>query len=101
MSSNTRLNGSAYIRNCEQVLENSEWFKKTKAFVQSVITEIANLDSFEKIARSLARDTNSGRLIMIYLYAEELKKILPDRTKDIDLILVECLQEGFVDMIRQ
>lgn len=101
MTSNTTLNGGAYIRNCVQVLENSEWFKKAKAFVQSAITEIANLDSFEKIARSLARDTNSGRLIMIYLYAEELKKILPDRTKDIDLILVECLQEGFMDMIRQ
>jgi hypothetical protein len=100
MSSNTRLNGGAYIRNCVQVLENSEWFKKAKAFVQSAITEIANLDSFEQSSRSLARDTNSGRLIMIYLYAEELKKILPDRTKDIDLILVECLQEGFMDMIR-
>ena len=39
--------------------------------------------------------------LMIYLYAEDLKKILPERTKDIDLILVECLQEGFMDMIRQ
>jgi hypothetical protein len=37
---------------------------------------------------------------MIYLYAEELEKILKDRTTDIDLILLECLQEGFMDMIR-
>jgi hypothetical protein len=37
------------------------------------------LESFERICKSLALDTNVGRLIMIYLYAEELKEILPEK----------------------
>ena len=43
---------------------------------------------------------NVGRLIMIYLYAVELKEILPEKTVAINRICDQCLETGVMEVLR-
>ena len=60
---------------------------------------MGTVDSFERICKSLALDTNVGRLIMIYLYAVELKQILPEKTVEINRIRDQCLETGLLELL--
>ena len=100
MAGSNPLEGLVYVTKCATLVENSPWYKEAQAYVHSVIHEIGTLDTFERIAVSLTKNTNPGRLIMIQLYAEELKKLLPDASSEINDIFLKCIQLGFMDMVR-
>ena len=95
----TRLDGARYILHCLECVKDSYWYKQWQIYVRSVIHDVGTLESFERVCRSLAEQTNPGRLVMICVYAEELKKILPDQAEEIDVIRGACLQAGFMDMM--
>ena len=99
-SANTRIDGYSYVLQCMNVALHNPLIQNARQYVQQMSPEVRNVHSFERIADSLAENTNTGRLLMIYLYAEELKQNLPDQMSDIDRILRDCLQKGFMELIR-
>lgn len=72
-TSNTQLDGCAYIKECIQIAKHLKSYKDAKFYISSALPEIANFGSFQQLCKSLAQDTNSGRLTMtpflLYLYS--------------------------------
>ena len=96
---NSSLHGAAYVIRLYSRVKDKPWILKAKQYVQSAIHEVGTVESFERISKSLALDTNIGRLLMIYLYGEELKEILPEKTTEIDRIRDQCLETGLLEVL--
>ena len=96
---NSRLHGAGYVIRLYSQVKYKSWVLKAKQYVQSVIHEVGTVESFERISKSLALNTNIGRLLMIYLYGEELKEILPEKATEIDRIRDQCLEIGMLEIL--
>ena len=93
------LHGTAYVIRLYSQVKNQPDIQRARQYVRSAIHDVGTVESFERISKSLALDTNIGRLLMIYLYGEELKEILPEKTTEIDRIRDQCLETGLLEVL--
>jgi hypothetical protein len=93
------LQATAYVIRLYSQVKDQPHIRQAHQYVRSAIYDVGTVDSFERICKSLALDTNVGRLIMIYLYAVELKEILPDKTVAINRICDQCLETGLLELL--
>jgi hypothetical protein len=93
------LQATAYVIRLYSQVKDRPHIRQAHQYVRSAIHEVGSVDSFERICKSLALDTNIGRLIMIYLYAVELKQILPQKTVAINRIRDQCLETGLLKLL--
>jgi hypothetical protein len=93
------LHGTAYVIRLYSQVKDQPNIQRAHQYVRSTIHDVGTLESFERICKSLALDTNVGRLIMIYLYAEELKEILPEKAVKINGTRDLCLETGVLEIL--
>ena len=93
------LQATAYVIRLYSQVKDRPHIREAHQYVRSAIHDVGTVDSFERICKSLALDTNIGRLIMIYLYALELKQILPEKTVEINRIRDQCLETGLLELL--
>jgi hypothetical protein len=96
---NSRLHGTAYVIRLYSQVKDRPNIREAHQYVRSAIHDVGTVGSFERICKSLALDTNIGRLIMIYLYGEELKEILPEKATEINRIRDQCLETGVLEIL--
>jgi hypothetical protein len=96
---NLRLHGAIYVIELFSRVKDKPFVLEATKFVQGGIHDVGTVESFERISRSLALETNIGRLLMIHVYAEELKKLLPEKAAEIEGIRDYCLETGLLDIL--
>ena len=94
------LQATAYVIRLYSQVKDQPNIQRAHQYVRSAIHDVGTVESFERICKSLALDTNIGRLFMIYLYAEELKEILPEKGVEIETIRDQCLETGVIEVLR-
>jgi hypothetical protein len=81
------LHGTAYVIRLYSQVKDQPHIREAHQYVRSAIHDVWTVESFERICKSLALDTNIARSIMVYLHAVELKDILPEKSTEIEAIL--------------
>jgi hypothetical protein len=76
---NSILHEATYVIRLYSQVKDRPNIREAQKYVRSAMHDVGTVESFERIWKSLSLDTNIGRLIMIYLYGEELREILPDK----------------------